>query len=176
MDNTVTAIQSAPVQLPVRPEAARVLPRGLAVHGPKDTLELGKKNKVSTAQAQNVLLERAYNKLKSVVDQARADLGIPEGAVIDTSPEATADRIVEFALGAFQSYWGSHPELGEEEARGEFAAFIGAAIGQGIDEARGILGALNALNPEVDGNIDKTAAIIEQRLNDFIENGFESIT
>lgn len=126
---------------------------------------------VSNAQSMNIVLERAMEKLRAVVEEARAELGIPEGATLDTSPEATAQRIVEFALGNFGHYQANHPELGEDEARAQFVDFIGAAIQQGIQEASGILGALNALNPEVESMIETISNIIQERLDAFALGG-----
>ncbi len=119
----------------------------------------------------NMVLERTFEKLRAVVSEARRELGIPEGAVLDTSPEATANRIADFALGAFDRWYEDHAELGEDDARQQFTAFIGGAISQGIEEARGILTALNALTPEVNADIDTTYGIIQERLNDFAMNG-----
>ncbi|HIJ66207.1 MAG TPA: DUF5610 domain-containing protein [Candidatus Hydrogenedentes bacterium] len=140
-------------------------------HETDDTVEFGLNEPVTDVQAMNILVERAMQKLYAVVEEARAELGIPEGAALDTSPEATAERIVEFALGAFHGWWDNHEELGEDEARKQFAGFIGGAIEQGIEEARTILNALNALTPEVDDNINRTADIIQDRLSDFVQNG-----
>jgi hypothetical protein len=110
------------------------------------------------------------DKLRSVVTDARAALGIPEGTQIDTSPEATANRIADFALGAFDNWLKNHAGLADEDARKQFAGFIGGAIQQGISEARGILSSLNALNPDVNTNIDSTWDVIQTRLNDFVAN------
>lgn len=132
-----------------------------------DVLEFGSTSLTFT-QSTNIVLERAYDKLRGIVDGARADLGIPEGAQIDTSAEATAGRIIDFALGAFEAFQKNHNELGGEDARRAFADFIGAAIHQGISEAQEILGVLNALNPEVDAKIGDISSIITQRLEAFV--------
>ncbi|MFM1919783.1 MAG: hypothetical protein RLZZ303_1417 [Candidatus Hydrogenedentota bacterium] len=154
---------------PQSDNAARIIPKEL--NAPKrkaDLLELGKGEKPSNGQAQGIVLERAYERLRQLVGDARAELGIPEGAVLDTSPEATANRIADFALGFFGKYAENNGLADDEAGRKQFVDFIGKAVAQGIDEARGILGALNALNPEISGNIDKTAEIIQQRFEDFI--------
>ncbi|GMV95090.1 MAG: hypothetical protein AMXMBFR82_48680 [Candidatus Hydrogenedentota bacterium] len=134
----------------------------------RDSLDLGQSGPLSTEDAINIVTERSLNKLLSVVNEARAELGIPEGSVLDISPEATAGRIADFALGFFDVYREQHSELGENEARQQFAEFIGGAIGQGIEEARGILGALQALNPDVDNKIETIADLIQQRLDAFV--------
>lgn len=147
-----------------------VLPRDPGQNPARDILELGSKPP-TPLQSSNIVLERAFEKLRAVVGNARAELGIPEGTVLDTSPEATANRIVDFALGAFESYWGNHDDLNQDDARAAFADFIGKAINQGIEEARDILTALNALNPEVGGNIDTISSLIQERLDAFVTGG-----
>ncbi|MBI5094917.1 MAG: DUF5610 domain-containing protein [Candidatus Hydrogenedentes bacterium] len=138
-----------------------------------DSVSFGSNSQVTPAQANSILLERAYDKIRSVVSDAKAALGIPEGQAIDTSNEATAGRIADFALGAFEK-WRSTPAraaLSDEEARKQFATFIGGAISQGISEAQNILGALNALNPEITNNIQSISDLIQQRLDSFVANG-----
>lgn len=134
----------------------------------QDVVSFGK-DKPSEEFAMGALTERAYDKLRSVVTDARAALGMAEGAQIDTSPEATATRIADFALGAYDKWRENHSEGDEDTAREEFASFIGGAIQQGIDEARGILGALNALSGDTSKNIDSTWSLIQQRLDDFVK-------
>ena len=134
----------------------------------KDKLELGKGSPLSKEQTNALILERAFNKLRSVVDDARAELGLPEGAELDTSAEATAQRIGDFALNFFDKYLEKHPEVEGDAARKQFADFIGGAIKQGIEEARGILDALSALNPDLTGKIDSIGQLIQQRLDDFV--------
>ena len=124
----------------------------------------------SAAEAINIVVERAMERLRQVVSDARAELGIPEDATLDTSPEATAQRIVDFALGFFDQYVENHPELSGDDARQEFSIFIGAAIQQGIQEAQGILGALDALNPEVESLIGAIESIVQERLDAFAAN------
>ena len=173
----VTSINSLSAQNPavfVSAQYSRISVEQTTVSFSGDVLDLGRGGQVSQDEAMGVLYERAMAKLQGVVDDARAQLGLAEGAVLDTSPEATAGRIADFALGFFDQ-WRANDDargaLGDEEARQQFADFIGGAISQGIEEARGILGALSALSPEIEGNIDSTATLIRQRLDDFVMNG-----
>jgi Domain of unknown function (DUF5610) len=142
----------------------------------RDILDIGSKGNLSDTETTGIIYERAMAKLKAVVDDARAQLGLAEGEVIDTSAEATAGRIADFAIGAFEA-WRSHSgrdQLSDEDARAQFSEFIGAAVTQGIDEARGILGALNALNPDVGNKIDSIADLVQARLDAFVANGAQS--
>jgi len=170
----VNAIQSLPADA-LRPNS---LPAPGAVSRPKkatgvsgDALELSVGKARSTGEVLDLVRERAYEKLRGVVNDARAALGIPEGAALDTSPEATADRIVNFALSFFSKYAENHNLADDEDGRRKFAEFIGGAIGQGIQEARDILQGLQVLSPDADNLIESTASIIQQRLDDFVAKG-----
>lgn len=128
-------------------------------------------NAVSGNESQEIVLNRAFEKLRAVVAEARDALGIPEGDPLDTSPEATANRIADFALNFYSQYAENNGLADDEDGRAQFAEFIGAAINQGIDEARGILDALSALNPETQSSIDQIGEYIQKRLDNFIANG-----
>ncbi|MBX3178569.1 MAG: DUF5610 domain-containing protein [Candidatus Hydrogenedentes bacterium] len=128
-------------------------------------------NAVSNTEAQEIVLNRAFEKLRAVVAEAREALGIPEGEAVDTSPEATANRIADFALNFFSAYARNNGLDDNEEGRARFADFIGGAIAKGIEEARGILNALAALNPETESSIDQIASLVRARLDAFIANG-----
>ena len=139
----------------------------------KDTVSFGQGAPLSKGDTQNVVLNQAFEKLRAVISEARAALGIPEDATLDTSDDVTANRIVDFALGFFQQYAENNNLQDDEEGRAQFAEFIGDAIMQGISEARDILSALKAL----DGNaldIDKTQDLIQSRLDDFVANGLSA--
>lgn len=133
-----------------------------------DKLDLGQGGPLTAEQAIAIVTERSISKLQAVVSDARASLGLPEDSAVDISPEATANRIADFALNFFDKYLERHPEISGDDAKKQFAEFIGGAIGQGIEEARGILGALSALNPDVDNHINSIAGLIQKRLDDFV--------
>ena len=168
MENIVTSVNEQPNKYNPPLQKRQLIPKNLWANR-IDKAEFGVQTTVSTQQAMEIVIERSLDKLRSVVTDAREALGIPEGAQLDTSPEATANRIADFALGAFDKWYSRHSELGEKEAREEFVKFIGGAISQGIEEARSILGALSALTPEVESNINATWEIIQGRLTDFVE-------
>lgn len=171
MVNSMDPISSGAVGAPRIGEHPPLIPKEMRLNKPGDRVELGRSGSLTNEQAMNIVLERAMEKLRGVVHQARAELGIPEGKELDTSPEATANRIVEFALGFFDNYAKRHNLNDDEEGRAAYVEFISKAVYKGVDEARGILNALNALNPNVSGNIDKTVDLINQGFDRFIANG-----
>ncbi len=139
----------------------------------RDTVELGAGTPLSPEDAIRVVNERAMNRIREAVDAARQELGLPEGATLDTSAEATATRIADFALKAFDVWRKNHGELGDDEARAQFAKFIGGAIQQGIGEAKDILNALGALNGETENKITAISDLIQKRLDAFVRGGAE---
>ena len=165
--NLITALPPSP------PNANGLAHRRNPVHplgGPPkgaDSVQFGS-TPLSSQDSMRVILESAYAKIQGVVDDARAELGIEVGAVIDTSPEATANRIADFALNFFERYQEDHAELEGEESRAAYAEFIGGAINQGIQEARDILGALSAINGQVGTDINSISSLIQDRLDAFV--------
>lgn len=136
----------------------------------RDTVHFGA-DPPSHAKSHSIMLEKAYAQLQNIVGEARVELGIESGAIIDTSPEATATRITDFALNFFDQFRQNHEELSDTEAREEFVELIGGAILQGISEAEEILGALSALNETITNDITTIKSIIQQRLDAFLGQG-----
>lgn len=171
MDNTISTVSSVRASYTEQAKKVTIIPKDLRVSGPKDILDLGSGTAVSNDQAMGVVLDRAMEKLRSVVTDARKALGLSENETIDTSPEATGNRIADFALSAFDKWAEKHTEVSGDDARKQFAEFIGGAVQQGIGEARSILGSLNALSDTVNQNIDSTWEVVSKRLDDFVQNG-----
>ena len=132
-----------------------------------DTVSFGA-NPLSTGESLGVILERALAKLQEVVANAQAELGIEPGTSIDTSAEATANRIADFALGFFDQFLENNPELDENEARQAFIDLVGGAVQQGVDEALAILESLQSLTPEVGDKVDSILDLVNQRFEAFL--------
>ena len=87
----------------------------------------------------------------------------------DTSPQATADRIVSFATNFYQAFREQNPELNDEDGLEQFMQDIGKGIDQGFADARDILTGLKKLEGKVADDIDETYNLIQQGLQDFRE-------
>lgn len=171
MVNSISGFGNEPPQRASLLQRDRLIPNDLGTARGKDVLQLSAGRPATTAQALDVVRDRAFAQLRNVVNEARAALGIPDGQTIDTSPDATADRIVNFALQFFSKYADNNGLADDEDGRRQFADFIGAAINKGIAEARDILQGLQVLSGQVGNQIDQTADIISRRLGDFVANG-----
>lgn len=133
-----------------------------------DTVQFGYST-ITHSESFSIILERSYDKLTSLVGEAKDTLGIDPSGQLDTSPEATANRIADFAIAFFDRYSQNHDEVEGKEARQAFADLIGGAINQGIEEAQEILGALGAITGEVENSISTIQSIIDERLNAFVK-------
>jgi len=112
-------------------------------------------------------LEGVNESLKELGVEKTVEQTAEEG--IDVSPEATAERIVAFSTNFFPLYLKQNPEMSEEEGLTKFMDVIGGGIDQGFEEAREVLDGLNVLEGEIASNIDKTYALVQQGLADFVE-------
>ena len=84
------------------------------------------------------------------------------------SPEATADRILDFSLGFFGNSKQYKEDGNTEESRQNFADVIGAAIQKGFDQALGILGNLPS---ETQDEVDETHTRVFDGLDNFVKTG-----
>ena len=121
------------------------------------------------------LRSRLESKLSDLFDEATANN--PEMAAagpaaffdtsIDVTPEATADRIVGFALGMKGIFSRQSPQLGHEELLARFETEIRRGITDGFGHARGVLGGLELLNGEISSNVDLTWDLVQNKLDEF---------
>lgn len=121
------------------------------------------------------LRSRLEDKLGALFEKATADN--PESAAAgpaaffessaDVSSEATADRIVGFALGLKGIYSRQNPEMDQKELMAGFEAEIRRGISEGFDHARSILGGLDMLSGQVQDNVAETWDLIQQKLENF---------
>ncbi len=95
-------------------------------------------------------------------------------AGIDTSPEATAERIVGFATSLFKIYQQQKPNEDQEQQLTDFMAVIGKGINQGFDDAKAILTGLKVFEGEVETGVGKTFELVMQGLQSFQEKMRES--
>lgn len=86
---------------------------------------------------------------------------------LDVSPEATADRIVGFALGLKGVFARQNEDLSEDELMERFEGEIRRGIGEGFGHARSVLQGLDMLQGDIEQNVDATWEIVQQKLDDY---------
>jgi hypothetical protein len=90
----------------------------------------------------------------------------PDAGVEDT-PERTAGRIVDFALGLRQAFDRQHADLEPTERRARFEAEVRRGIEEGFGTARQYLADLGADDDETTSTVDQTWAFVQERLDAF---------
>ena len=86
---------------------------------------------------------------------------------VDTSPEATADRIVSFATQFFCVHQQQNSNMSVDEQLDSFMTIIGGAIDNGFKEARDILSGLKVLQGDIADGVDKTYGLVQEGLQAF---------
>lgn len=86
---------------------------------------------------------------------------------VDTSPEATADRIVSFSTQFFSVHQQQNSNMSLDEQLDSFMNIIGGAIDNGFKEARDILSGLKVLQGDIADGVDKTYGLVQEGLQAF---------
>lgn len=86
---------------------------------------------------------------------------------LDSSPEATAERIVGLSTVFFGEFNERHSSEDKSEVLSHFMENISSGIDQGFAEARDILEGLGVLEGEISKSIDQTFELVKQKLSTF---------
>jgi gas vesicle protein len=89
--------------------------------------------------------------------------------LIDVTPEATAERIINGATAFLGAFKAQNKDLSDEEAMTKFMDVIGSGIDQGFDDAKDILESLSVLEGDIASNIDLTYDLVQEGLKDFVK-------
>ena len=135
-----------------------------------DILEANQKASLSApGQPLSLLYQTAIAAINAELAPTMGDNAIErtqqEG--IDTSPEATAERIVSLTMGSFGRFQEHHPGMDESEQAERFFELVSTGIEQGFGAAKDILEGLSVLEGSIADNIDKTYELVQQGLEQF---------
>jgi hypothetical protein len=130
--------------------------------------------KLSTGDDDNSMRLLYKTALEGINRELEAEFG-PNAAEkiknsgVDTSPQATADRIVGFATAFYQKFSEQNPDMPEEERLDKFLSLVGGGVDKGFEDARGILDGLGVLEGKVSDDIDSTYSLIQEGFAKFRE-------
>ncbi|WP_372627491.1 DUF5610 domain-containing protein [Arsukibacterium sp.] len=94
-------------------------------------------------------------------------------AGVDTSPDATAERIVAFVSGFYSRYKELNPDRSETEQLDSFLNIIGSGIEKGFADAKDILKGLKVYEGEISEGVDQTYAKVMSGLETFRQKMLE---
>jgi hypothetical protein len=115
---------------------------------------------------------------RSVVDRINEQLGselsanaVQKPAVSqDNSPEATADRILSFSTGLYETYAQQHPGEDPEKVARNFVDVIRGGFEKGFNEAKDILEGLQVFNGGVAEGVMKTYDLVSKGYDQFLSD------
>ncbi len=122
-------------------------------------------------KAMNILYSEIMEKLNAELGEAHAITPDKVAGQAEDywSPENTAGRIVEGALGFFETFQKQYPSLAEDEQLEQFLATITQAIDEGYGEAIKVLDGLKVFDGSIKDNAEATRSIIDDKLAAFRE-------
>ena len=127
--------------------------------------------------ANRVLNDSLNDKLNAMFQEAGMDTTVDSllQSGLDYSPEATANRIVEFATGFFGQYQANTEGTEEGEQVEGFVAMIKGAVEEGFAGAQEMLEGLGEIDPDVQGGIDKTFDLVMKGIDDWASDRDEQV-
>ena len=186
--NKPSQVQSTP--LPQKKYAENTAPKGTEVSDSKDAKVTSKQTAYQTSKLlmnQAILSAQQEVNIKSgdqsmtllyraaieAIDKELAPT-MGENATqtaydngVDTSPEATADRIVSFATQFFSIHQQQNSGMSLSDQLDSFMGIIGGAIDNGFKEAKDILSGLKVLQGDIADGVDKTYGLVQEGLQAF---------
>ena len=87
---------------------------------------------------------------------------------VDTSPEATANRILSFSTAFFEGYAAQHPGKDRDQLATDFVALIRGGFEKGFNEAKDILEGLGVLKGDIAEGIQRTFDLVQKGYDDFL--------
>ena len=121
--------------------------------------------------AGRVLQDSMADKLNAAFAAAGMDTTVDslQQSATDFSPQATAQRIVNFSTSFFGSFQQNHADEAGQSQASNFAVMIKGAIEEGFASAQDILVGLGEIAPDIQAGIDETFGLTMQGINSFVE-------
>lgn len=143
--------------------------------GGGDVLQLS--SSIDAGYAQKVLKDSLAERLDKAFAEAGVDINTKDllESGLDTSPEATAKRIVDFSTGFFAGFKGNNKDVQDTEQIDKFTALIKDAVKKGFEDAGEILNGIGQISADVQGGIDQTLELAMKGIDDFAKKEKQSL-
>lgn len=125
--------------------------------------------------SQALLFRAAIAKINELLAPTQGPDALQNALGEDNSAEGTAARILSLSTAFFDSYAAQSPDKDPETLVRNFVDVIRGGFERGYQEAADILQGLGVLNGEVASGIERTYALVQQGLDDFLAARLESL-
>lgn len=155
--------------------AGQLLKAAGGAGGGGDVLQLS--NAIDTDYAQKVLKNSLAERLDKAFAEAGVDIDTKQllESGLDTSPEATAKRIVDFSTGFLAAFKSNNKGIKDTDQVDKFTALIKDAVKKGFEDAGQILKGIGEISGEVQGGIDQTFDLAMKGIDDFAKKEKQSL-
>ena len=133
--------------------------------------------RVDEGFANRVLIDSLNDKLNTMFQEEGMETTVDSllESGLNFSPEATANRIVELATGFFEQYQTNNQGTEEGEQKEGFVEMIKGAVEEGFAAAQEMLEWLGKIDPDVQGEIDKTSDLVVNGIDDWASERAEQV-
>jgi len=127
-------------------------------------------------QSQVLLFRSAIDRINEILAPELGPDALQNAAAlgVDTSPKATANRILSFSTAFFEGYAAQNPGKDRDQLATDFVALIRGGFEKGFNEAKGILEGLGVLKGEIATGIQRTYELVQQGYDDFLASKLTS--
>lgn len=147
--------------------AAQAVTDAPVTHKTKDRGELSISANLTTDAANGIMFNSVVEQINKALQEGGIDLKVEEDHKIDTSPEGTARRIVDFATGFLDTYRQNHTDQSNDVQIQGFMSLTRNAIEKGFQQATDFLKGITKLSETMEKNMDKTFELTHQYLDAF---------
>ncbi len=140
-----------------------------------DKVEISLSANMTVETVNGILNDSVIEQINKAIQEAGIDLRIEEELESDQSPEATAQRIVEFAAGFLDGFEAQHAGDTALARISGFMTLIRDAIREGFTDARDFLESITKLSDTINENIDLTFELTSSFLDEFHQAQLEAL-
>ena len=142
-----------------------------------DSVQIDLAANLNIESANQILKDQVAEKINQAFKDAGVDIDIREveRQNLDTSPEATSKRIVDFATGFLGAFAQNHKDQDEVSRLEDFMSLVRSAIDDGFAGAMEVLKGIADISGPISENIDKTYGLVQDGLEAFRKKQLDSI-
>ncbi len=141
----------------------------------KDVAEIKKGVSITADMAVSVVVEKIVEKINESMPQAPISIKDLTELQDYTSPENTAQRIVDFSTKFYSNFLDNHPEIDKEKALEDFYNLMSNAIEKGFGEAYTKLQGFSGYTSDINNIVSETHDLVFKKLSDWYQETLQEL-
>lgn len=119
-------------------------------------------------EPQALLFKSAIERINELLAPTLGPDAIQAKMSEDSSPEATAGRILSLSTGFFDAYAAQHPDDNPDQVARNFVDLIRGGFEKGFNEAKDILQGLKVFSGDIESGVMKTYDLVSKGYDEFL--------